>query len=146
MNKNTVSADDILRKAISVYGKKAQLLMLIEEIEELWDALTSAGGMQELVVEEMADVSICLKQALIIFNLTDDHYPSIGTDAELSKISHEVRLFVCRASRGRVFSPDSLWKLAGWIRKRAEVLGVQEEIKSISRKKLARLARRMAES
>lgn len=134
-----------MRKAISVYGEKAQLLMLVEEIEELWGALTSGINQKELIAEEMADVSICLKQALMIFNLTDDHYPAKGTVPEFGKIGHEVRLFICRASRGRESSPESLWQLAGWLRKRAEVLGIQEEIKEMAGKKLARLARRMSE-
>lgn len=143
--KNTISTDEILRKAISVYGEKAQLLMLVEEMEELWGALTSVKDEKELVIEEMADVSICLKQTLMMFNLTDDHYPANGTSEEFAKIEREVRLFICRASRGREYSPESLWHLAGWIRKRAEVWGAQEEIKEIARKKIARLARRITE-
>lgn len=47
MKKNTISTDEILRKAISVYGEKAQLLMLIEEMDELWDALTNCNEQKE---------------------------------------------------------------------------------------------------
>lgn len=135
---------ELLQKAILHYGDKAQLLMLIEELEELYEALTIHQEEYKVVVEELADLSICLKQAFMIFGLVDDHYPPVDSSVKsFIQIKSEVTLFVCRASRGREVSPYSLFDLAGWIRARVQDTNAKDSVQDIIKKKLIRLHGRL---
>lgn len=73
--------EQILQKAVRVYGKISQMLMMIEEMSELTKAISkyhravdgeSAMSAAENILEEMADVQIMLDQMRIMFGSTDE--------------------------------------------------------------------------
>ena len=61
--------DEILHLAIETFGERSQCDMMIEEASELIKAICKhyRGGAIADVVEEIADVQICLDQMKIIF-------------------------------------------------------------------------------
>lgn len=67
--------DNLLKLAIELYGKDAQMLMMIEEASELTKAICKVfrasakdiGEASEHVLEEMADCKIMLRQMELIF-------------------------------------------------------------------------------
>lgn len=68
---------DIIKKAIDYYGSDAQLLMAIEEMSELTQAICKKNrifGVRGQIVEKMADVYIMLAQLEIIFEAQNDLY------------------------------------------------------------------------
>ena len=63
---------ETLHKAISIYGKNAQLGMCIEEMSELTKEICKSKrgkDNKEEIIEEMADVYIMLEQLKIIFSI-----------------------------------------------------------------------------
>lgn len=65
--------DEIIKLAISTYGKEAQTMMLFEEMSELQNAickLSRGRGTVEDVCEEIADVMIMCFQMAQIFGVT----------------------------------------------------------------------------
>lgn len=77
---------DILEKVIENYGKELQLVVAVEELAELQQAITKLIRKPESSVEnlkeEIADVTIMVEQLMIIFNLNLDEICNIA----LSKI------------------------------------------------------------
>jgi len=71
--------DNLLRLAIELYGKDAQMLMMIEEASELTKAICKVfrasdkdiGTANEHVLEEIADCKIMIRQMELIFGSTD---------------------------------------------------------------------------
>jgi len=62
----------ILRDALEVYGKDAQVLMAIEEMAELQNELCKENrgrSTKESIAEEVADVEIMLEQMKILFEI-----------------------------------------------------------------------------
>lgn len=133
----------ITLKALASYGRKAQLLMLIEEVEELVVAMKS--GDREQIVEEVADVAICAQYPLYIFGMEDDSWPEDPSLDRLHEIASDVRFFICRASRGRPVHHQSVWSLSGWLQAWAIKNDAVDEIKTVSEEKLLRLEKRVAE-
>jgi len=61
--------ENIYQEAINKWGAEPQILMAIEEMAELTDALCKAiRGRETNVEEEIADVKIVLKQLEIMFD------------------------------------------------------------------------------
>lgn len=61
----------VLRKAVDEYGKESQLIMAMEEMSELIQALSKnirGYANEDNVAEEIADVEIMLNQLKLIFN------------------------------------------------------------------------------
>lgn len=76
---------DIIKKAIDHYGSDAQLLMAIEEMSELTQAICKKNrifGVRGHIVEEMADVYIMLAQLEIIFEAQNDLYEIVDRKLE----------------------------------------------------------------
>lgn len=62
---------EVLQAAIEKYGAEAQVVVALEEMAELQQALTKflrGNPDQKNINEEMADVSIMLEQLKLIFN------------------------------------------------------------------------------
>lgn len=62
---------EVLQAAIEKYGAQAQVVVALEEMAELQQALTKflrGNPDQRNINEEMADVSIMLEQLKLIFN------------------------------------------------------------------------------
>lgn len=62
---------EVLQAAIEKYGAQAQVVVALEEMAELQQALTKflrGNPDQKNINEEMADVSIMLEQLKLIFN------------------------------------------------------------------------------
>ena len=67
-----MKSKEIYKKAIETYGSSAQLDIAIEEMSELTKAiLKNRRGQDNIqdIIEEFADVSIMMKQMLIIYNI-----------------------------------------------------------------------------
>lgn len=63
------------KKAIDLYGEKAQKLMAIEEMSELTKEICKdfRGKLnREHLVEEMADVTITIDQLMIMYKISGD--------------------------------------------------------------------------
>lgn len=61
----------VLQKAVDEYGKESQLIMAMEEMSELIQALSKnirGYANEDNVAEEIADVEIMLNQLKLIFN------------------------------------------------------------------------------
>jgi len=65
-----LSETEILRRAISDYGKVPQKIKAIEELAELINAISI--GNPSMIAEEMADVSIMMAQLELIYNNSDE--------------------------------------------------------------------------
>lgn len=71
---NYQEVTDTYKKAIDLYGEKAQKLMAIEEMSELTKEICKDfRGLldSEHLIEEMADVLITLEQLTIIYEISD---------------------------------------------------------------------------
>lgn len=77
-NQNMVNREEIIKRAISVYGMDAQLLMAIEEMSELTKAICkekcergSEKWYQAVdnIAEEIADVQIMLDQLRTMYSI-----------------------------------------------------------------------------
>ena len=67
--------DDICEKAVRKFGKTAQLIMAMEEMSELIQALSKdirGKGSRNNISEEIADVEIMLAQLKIIYRNAND--------------------------------------------------------------------------
>lgn len=87
-----IDQPDIIKKAIDHYGSDAQLLMAVEEMSELTQALCKdfreIDGARENIVEEMADVYIMLAQLEIIFSARNDMHKII--DQKLERLANRM--------------------------------------------------------
>ena len=95
---------DVLNEAISTYGHRAQVDMIIEEMAELTQALLkerrylSSGKIQMCthekkvsnISEEMADVIIMLMQLLIIFDNSESVQSYI--DSKINRLAERIDL------------------------------------------------------
>lgn len=73
---NTKNNDvsDPQKMAIEMYGKEHQTMIAIEEMSELIKELSKdyrGNQNHDQIVEEMADVHICLEQLQMMFNISD---------------------------------------------------------------------------
>lgn len=75
--------DESQKMAVILYGKEHQVMIAIEEMSELVKELSKEyRGYEniEAIIEEMADVYICLEQLQIIFGISDS-----DLDTEIDK-------------------------------------------------------------
>lgn len=70
-------------KAITKYGHEPQWRQLQEECSELAVAVShyirQRDGAKEEVIEELADVYICMRQALLMLQCWDEFYDAVNT-------------------------------------------------------------------
>ncbi|MCR5703741.1 MAG: hypothetical protein K6G85_03890 [Eubacterium sp.] len=62
--------EDIIRESIYKYGKQMQTVVCMEELAELTQALSKqlrGSGNEENLIEEIADVYICLKMISVMY-------------------------------------------------------------------------------
>lgn len=68
--------DDNIRMIADTYGLRSQTHMLVEEMGELTQACMKSfrvdGGSRDSMIEELADVSICLKQVIYLMDCADE--------------------------------------------------------------------------
>lgn len=67
--------DEICEKAVIRFGKTAQLIMAMEEMSELIQALSKdirGKGSRDNISEEIADIEIMLAQLKIIYRNSND--------------------------------------------------------------------------
>lgn len=83
-------AQDILDKAISKWGKDAQLLMVLEEMSELQKEILKNinRGKNNLdeIIDETADVEIMLEQLKYIYGIDEDVKKRIPLKLEKVKV------------------------------------------------------------
>lgn len=87
---------DVLDKAIKKYGVEKQLLVCMEEPAELIQAISKverypedSTRMQDLI-EEMADVTICLEYLKLIYNIRQEEVDE-WTDRKVKRISKKIK-------------------------------------------------------
>ena len=88
---------EFLKKSIKIHGERLKLIIAIEEMSELIKELCKSLR-QELryqdLVEEVADVLICMDMVKIIYDIKDDEYPqSKSIDVLLN--SNEITSKLC---------------------------------------------------
>ncbi len=87
---------DVLAKAIKKYGVEKQLLVCMEEPAELIQAISKAERypedstrMQDLI-EEMADVTICLEYLKLIYNIRQEEVDE-WINRKVKRISKKIK-------------------------------------------------------
>lgn len=87
---------DVLAKAIKKYGVEKQLLVCMEEPAELIQAISKVGRypedstrMQDLI-EEMADVTICLEYMKLIYNIRQEEIDG-WINRKVKRISKKIK-------------------------------------------------------
>ena len=87
---------DVLAKAIKKYGVEKQLLVCMEEPAELIQAISKVGRypedstrMQDLI-EEMADVTICLEYLKLIYNIRQEELDE-WINRKVKRISKKIK-------------------------------------------------------
>ena len=92
----TDEEEKIYRKALSLWGKEAQIDIAIEEMAELIKELSKfkrGTGTDSSILEEIADVHIMLGQLLLIFNHWRDNEPNFDEwyGRKLLRLENRVR-------------------------------------------------------
>lgn len=87
---------DVLEKAIKKYGVEKQLLVCMEEPAELIQAVSKverypedSTRMQDLI-EEMADVTICLEYLMLIYNIRQEELDE-WINRKVKRISKKIK-------------------------------------------------------
>lgn len=87
---------DVLDKAIKKYGVEKQLLVCMEEPAELIQAISKverypedSTRMQDLI-EEMADVTICLEYLKLIYNIRQEEVDE-WINRKVKRISKKIK-------------------------------------------------------
>lgn len=87
---------DVLDKAIKKYGVEKQLLVCMEEPAELIQAISKverypedSTRMQDLI-EEMADVTICLEYLKLIYNIRQEELDE-WINRKVKRISKKIK-------------------------------------------------------
>ena len=87
---------DVLDKAIKKYGVEKQVLVCMEEPAELIQAISKAERypedstrMQDLI-EEMADVTICLEYLKLIYNIRQEELDE-WINRKVKRISKKIK-------------------------------------------------------
>jgi len=84
---------DTIKKAIEHYGENSQIIICIEEMSELIQALTkSLRGIPQAdhLTEEIADVEITLEYVKRIYGITEENIELIKT-AKLERLERRMR-------------------------------------------------------
>lgn len=77
------TSDEIFKKAIGTYGKDYQTGVAMEECAELTQAVSKCrryggvGKYRENLIEEIADVRICIEQLMIMYGISADDVAEI---------------------------------------------------------------------
>jgi hypothetical protein len=136
-----VNAIEILRKAIKHFGPEKQIMVFLGEIAELQEALRS--GDRDSIIEEIADVQICLAQRFILEDLEPDFSKTPPVRAGLEEIITQITIQEARRVQGRGWKPLSVYLMESWTREKIESMGISDEVEKIKKMKLKRLARRL---
>ena len=93
---NNQTINQILDRAIELWGDKSQSMMLIEEMAELIKALCKALNRNkkdiENLHEELVDVEICLYQAKRIFKLSEEKQNKIMIE-KLNRLENKIKKY-----------------------------------------------------
>lgn len=82
----------ICKEAVEVFGKDRQILMLIEECGELFQAISKNNrGMEANIAEEIADVEIMLEQVKHIFKCHRE--VDLWKDKKIARLCRKVEEF-----------------------------------------------------
>lgn len=91
-----ITNKDVLEKAIKKYGVEKQLLVCMEEPAELIQAISKverypedSTRMQDLI-EEMADVTICLEYLKLIYNIRQEELDE-WINRKVKRISKKIK-------------------------------------------------------
>lgn len=89
-----LETNEITEKAISMYGKVYQSIIAMEECSELSQAISKCirspeEGARENLVEEMADVLICLGQLKSIYQVSDEELRE-WTECKLERLERRL--------------------------------------------------------
>lgn len=91
-----ITNKDVLEKSIKKYGVEKQLLVCMEEPAELIQAISKverypedSTRMQDLI-EEMADVTICLEYLKLIYNIRQEEVDE-WTSRKVKRISKKIK-------------------------------------------------------
>lgn len=94
--KMKINNKDVLDKAIKKYGVEKQLLVCMEEPAELIQAISKverypedSTRMQDLI-EEMADVTICLEYLKLIYNIRQEELEE-WINRKVKRISKKIK-------------------------------------------------------
>ena len=94
--KMKINNKDVLDKAIKKYGVEKQLLVCMEEPAELIQAISKverypedSTRMQDLI-EEMADVTICLEYLKLIYNIRQEELDE-WINRKVKRISKKIK-------------------------------------------------------
>lgn len=91
-----ITNKDVLEKSIKKYGVEKQLLVCMEEPAELIQAISKverypedSTRMQDLI-EEMADVTICLEYLKLIYNIRQEELDE-WINRKVKRISKKIK-------------------------------------------------------
>ena len=88
-----ITTKQVTRAAIDRFGHQYQIIVAIEELSELQKELTKVLpgiGKREHVIEEMADVEICLQELTEMFNVTAEEKEN-SIYEKLSRLDRRLR-------------------------------------------------------
>ena len=136
-----MNAIDICRKAIVHYGAQSQIMVFLGELAELSQAITASN--RSAIVEELADVQVCLATRFIIAGIEPDLSKVPRVTGGFFDIFTEIALQEARLVQGRSWQPLALYCLSGWIDKIVHDFKAEDEIEKIKVFKLKRLMRRI---
>jgi hypothetical protein len=136
-----VKAIDICLKAIAHYGEQNQIMIFLGELAELSQAVEK--GDRSGIIEELADVQICLAQRFLIAGIDPDLSKVPTVTGGLNDFFAEIVLQEARLVQGRNWRPLALYCLSGWIDKVVHDFKAKDEVEEIKVFKLKRLMRRI---
>lgn len=92
--------EDLLQEALDTWGEDAQIMMALEECGELITALTQywrGRKTKEEVAEEIADVSIMMRQMRLVFGYETVNEIEAGKLVRLKKRIEESKVELCES-------------------------------------------------
>lgn len=85
-------SETVIEKAIDTYGWELQTIVAIEEMSELTKELTKylrGIGVRKHLIEEVADVIICLEEILKIYKL-DDKEINLAIEQKIKRLEDRI--------------------------------------------------------
>jgi hypothetical protein len=136
-----MKAIEILRKAIKHFGPEVQVMVFLGEIAELQEALRA--GDRKNIIEEIADVQVCLVQRFIIEGLEPDFSKTPPVRTGIEEIISQITIQEARRVQGRGWKPLSVYLLESWIQEKIDRMGIADEVDKVKKMKIKRLSRRL---
>ena len=133
---------DVCLRAIRFYGPENQIMVFLGELAELSQALET--GETEAIVEEIADVQICLAQRFLIAGVEPDFSKTPKVTGAFERLFSEAVLQEARRIQGRGWNALAYYAIESWVKNKIEELDCIEEVEEWKVKKLKRLSGRIA--